>query len=92
MQLRNAVKFHFNYATPVVAAHEDAAPQAKRPAKKRALTAYADVMAHLRRGQRHVVESEPSVSEQSTGPRALSFTPLQTPQGTPVGKQDALDD
>lgn len=79
LQLRNAIKFHFNYATPTIAQQDEMVPQAKRPQKKRAVTAFADVMAHLKRGQRNVVEREAPSSTHSTGPRTLSFTPQTTP-------------
>ena len=80
--LRNAIKFHFNYATPTVALGEETMPMAKRPHKRRAVTAYADVMAHLKRGQRNVVEKSAPNSTHSTAPRALRFTPQSTPQAT----------
>lgn len=79
MQLREAVKFHFNYATPTVAAAEDCLPEAKKPKRRKAVTAYAGVMAHLKRGQRNVIERDAPNSANSTGPRALSFTPQTTP-------------
>lgn len=78
--LRNAVKFHFNYATPTVALGEETMPFAKRPQKRKAVTAYADVVAHLKRGQRNVIEREAPSSTHSTAPRALRFTPQSTPQ------------
>ncbi|WPT16705.1 F-box protein [Picochlorum sp. SENEW3] len=77
--LREAVKFHFNYATPTVAAAEDCLPEAKKPKRRKAVTAYAGVMAHLKRGQRNVIERDAPNSANSTGPRALSFTPQTTP-------------
>lgn len=80
--LRNAIKFHFNYATPTVALGEETMPLAKRPSKRRAVTAYADVMAHLKRGQRNVVEMTAPSSTHGTAPRALRFTPQSTPQAT----------
>ena len=81
MQLRNAIKFHFNYATPTMQLNEENdIPLAKRHHKRRrAVTAYADVMAHLKKGQRNVVQKEAPGSTHSTGPRALSFTPQTTP-------------
>ena len=81
MQLRNAIKFHFNYATPMMQLNEeDAMPLAKRHHKRRrAVTAYADVVAHLQKGQRNVVQKEAPGSTHSTGPRALRFTPQTTP-------------
>lgn len=78
--LRNAIKFHFNYATPTVALGEEAMPVAKRAQKRRAVTAYADVMAHLKKGQRNVIERDAPSSTHSTAPRALRFTPQSTPQ------------
>lgn len=88
MQLENAVKFHFNYATPNIGQAEEYLPQAKRPTKKRAVTAYADVVAHLRRGkQRNVVPMEAPGSGNSTGPRTLRFTP----QTTPLSRQTTIE-
>lgn len=80
--LRNAIKFHFNYATPTMALGEETMPMAKRPQKRRAVTAYADVMAHLKKGQRNVIEKTAPSSTHSTAPRALRFTPQSTPQAT----------
>ena len=110
--LKNAIKFHFNYATPMAMASkagaglgapfpasgdispdpEDKAimPMARRPQKKRAVTAYADVLGHLKKGgQRNVVTKEaPSGSTHSlAAPRALMFS---TPQTTPTSLQQQL--
>jgi hypothetical protein len=88
MQLENAVKFHFNYATPNIGQAEENLPQAKRFTKKRAVTAYADVVAHLKRGkQRNVVPMEAPGSGNSTGPRTLRFTP----QTTPLSRQTTIE-
>jgi hypothetical protein len=95
--LKNAIKFHFNFATPTAMAVPDGGlildtnqkhlmPLGRRPQKRRAVTAYMDVMAHLRKGQRNVIEKEaPTTSTQSAAaPRALMFN---TPQTTPTSLQ-----
>lgn len=79
LQLREAVRFHFNYATPTMATADDCLPEARKPKRRKAVTALAGVMAHLKRGQRNVVERDAPSSANSTGPRALSFTPQTTP-------------
>ena len=98
--LKNAIQFHFNFATPtaVMASKSEEIiqddkirmPLARRPQKRRAVTAYANVLGHLKRGgQRNVIEKEgPSSSTQSlAAPRALTFN---TPQTTPTSLQQQL--
>lgn len=98
--LQNAIQFHFNFATPTAGAASKGEqirenskilmPFARRPQKKRAVTAYADVLGHLKRGgQRNVIEKEgPTSSTQSlAAPRALMFN---TPQTTPTSLQQQL--
>lgn len=85
LQLRDAIKFHFNYATPSRMITEEQTLHAKRPERKKAVTALSDVLAHLRRHQRQVAaptrlgQSNAPGSTQSTKPRMLSFTPQVTP-------------
>ena len=67
---------------------------ARRPERRRQVTALADVMAHLRqRNQRTYAAAlppqNPPGSTHSTGPKMLSFTPQATPHsrlGTPLGR------
>ena len=102
--LKNAIKFHFNFATPMAMAAMGTAnganggplnhahgrnglgPLVRRPQKKRAVTAYADVLGHLKKGgQRNVIKEAPSSSTHSlAAPRALMFN---TPQTTPTSLQ-----
>ena len=88
LQLREAIRFHFNYATPSRITLQDNTPPtaAHRPDRRKAVTALADVMAHLRqRNQRTIAAAgacHPQGSAHSTGPRILSFTP----QGTPMSR------
>jgi hypothetical protein len=93
--LHQAIKWHFNYATPSRMALADRTPAAaRRPERRRQVTALADVMAHLRqRNQRTyaaaVPPQNPPGSAQSTGPKMLSFTPQATPMsrlGTPLAR------
>lgn len=98
--LKNAIQFHFNFATPTAVAaskgeqirgnNKVLMPLARRPQKKRAVTAYADVLGHLKRGgQRNVIDKEgPTSSMQSlAAPRALMFN---TPQTTPTSLPQQL--
>ena len=98
--LKNAIQFHFNFATPIAMAAPKGQrtrdnskvfmPPARRPLKKRAVTAYADVLGHLKKGgQRNVIEKEaPTSSSQSlAAPRTLMFN---TPQTTPTSLQQQL--
>lgn len=101
LQLKNAVQFHFNYVTPSrgTAEGQSQTPQQnniilkKRPEKRKAVTALADVMAHLRRvhsrSSSYIVPQGPTACPQgfqhlqglASGPRVLSFTPAGTPLG-----------
>jgi hypothetical protein len=93
--LHQAIKWHFNYATPSRMALAERTPAAaRRPERRRQVTALADVMAHLRqRNQRTYAAAAPPPnppgSVHSTGPKMLSFTPQATPMsrlGTPLAR------
>lgn len=95
MQLKNAIQFHFNYVTPSRGTAEaDQTPiiLKKRPERRKAVTALADVMAHLqwRRGHSRsssalvppatdATQSLQALQSLASGPRVLSFTPAGTP-------------
>lgn len=89
--LQDAVRFHFNYATPCRQNEVDGptpeAKRARRQERRRNITAFADVLAHLRKGQRGVSgamrreEHQQHAPMGSTGPRVLRFTPASTPIG-----------
>lgn len=100
--LREAIRFHFNYATPSRGAPAEgaspalAAVAARRPDRRRAVTAFSDVLAHLRQRSQRAAAGPPPLphtgnaaapgSTQSARPRMLSFTPQATPMsrlGTP---------
>lgn len=74
---------------------EEHAPQAaRRPDRRRAVTALDDVMAHLRqrnhRSAAAIAPLNPPGSAHSARPRILSFTPQATPRsrlGTPMSRQ-----
>ncbi len=58
VQLKTAVHFHFNYATPFRDAEEKAPPPQRREANKtRAVTNLAAVLAHLTRSGRLTAEA-----------------------------------
>ena len=99
--LRNAIRFHFNYATPFRPIAEEITPGLPRPEryKKRAVTNLAAVMAEISKGGRlaAVIAARggtvrgSSTPSSSTAPRALNF-PSEGSTCTSLSRRYSIDD